>query len=199
MSDIRSIIDKLDFSDIDLTAPVRVVEEIMSRLSVESQGIIHGTIAKYDGPITSYTKAGWSALREALGTIDTTVDIQTTLGKSGDEDHKYELYLHTPSQQHYKFRILYLQYGIAHYPVKVVLEQGVANDIHIDADKEYIISCSNRTELESLIMSILNSKRIIQVMQELIRIHQVQKGNEALPTAASENICIDAHEPPQAE
>ena len=36
-------------------------------------------------------------------------------------------------------------------------------------------------------------------MQELIRIHQVQKGNEALPTAASENICIDAHEPPQAE
>lgn len=170
-----NISGKLDFSDIDLTAPNKVVEEIIAQLPSATNDIIHGTIVEYSGHITSYTKAGWSALSAALGTVDTKVDIQTTLGKSGEEDHKYELYLHTPLHKHYKFRILYLQYGIANYPVKVVLEQNVANDVYDESNASYIVSCDNRDELEELIYSILNSKKIIKVMQELIRINQVQK------------------------
>lgn len=166
---------KLDFSDIDLTAPNKVVEEIVAQLAYATNDIIHGAIVEYNGHITSYTKAGWSAISAALGTIDTKVDIQTTLGKSGEEEHKYELYLHTPLHKHYKFRILYLQYGIANYPVKVVLEQNVANDVYDESNASYIVTCDNRDELEELIYSILNSKKIIRVMQELIRINQVQK------------------------
>ena len=170
-----NISGKLDFSDIDLTAPNKVVEEIIAQLPSATNDIIHGAIVEYSGHITSYTKAGWSALSAALGTVDTEVDIQTTLGKSGEEDHKYELYLHTPLHKHYKFRILYLQYGIANYPVKVVLEQNVANDVYDESNASYIVSCDNRDELEELVYSILNSKKIIKVMQELIRINQVQK------------------------
>ena len=170
-----NISGKLDFSDIDLTAPNKVVEEIIAQLPSATNDIIHGAIVEYSGHITSYAKAGWSALSAALGTVDTKVDIQTTLGKSGEEDHQYELYLHTPLHKHYKFRILYLQYGIANYPVKVVLEQNVANDVYDESNASYIVSCDNRDELEELIYSILNSKKIIKVMQELIRINQVQK------------------------
>lgn len=39
----------------------------------------------------------------------------------------------------------------------------------------YIVMCNNRTELEDLIYSVLNSKRVINVMQELIRINQIEK------------------------
>ena len=39
----------------------------------------------------------------------------------------------------------------------------------------YIVMCNNRTELEDLIYSVLNSKRVINVMQELIRINQIAK------------------------
>lgn len=182
---------KLDFSDIDLTAPNKVVEEIVAQLAHATNDIIHGAIVEYNGHITSYTKAGWSAISTALGTIDTKVDIQTTLGKSGEEEHKYELYLHTPLHKHYKFRILYLQYGIANYPVKVVLEQNVANDVYDESNASYIVTCDNRDELEELIYSILNSKKIIRVMQELIRINQVQKELSTTTTNETESNTIE--------
>lgn len=182
---------KLDFSDIDLTAPNKVVEEIVAQLARATNDIIHGAIVEYNGHITSYTKAGWSAISAALGTIDTKVDIQTTLGKSGEEEHKYELYLHTPLHKHYKFRILYLQYGIANYPVKVVLEQNVANDVYDESNASYIVTCDNRDELEELIYSILNSKKIIRVMQELIRINQVQKELSTTTTNETESNTIE--------
>ncbi len=182
---------KLDFSDIDLTAPNKVVEEIVAQLAYATNDIIHGAIVEYNGHITSYTKAGWSAISAALGTIDTKVDIQTTLGKSGEEEHKYELYLHTPLHKHYKFRILYLQYGIANYPVKVVLEQNVANDVYDESNASYIVTCDNRDELEELIYSILNSKKIISVMQELIRINQVQKELSTTTTNETESNTIE--------
>lgn len=182
---------KLDFSDIDLTAPNKVVEEIVAQLAHATNDIIHGAIVEYNGHITSYTKAGWSAISAALGTIDTKVDIQTTLGKSGEEEHKYELYLHTPLHKHYKFRILYLQYGIANYPVKVVLEQNVANDVYDESNASYIVTCDNRDELEELIYSILNSKKIIRVMQELIRINQVQKELSTTTTNETESNTIE--------
>lgn len=182
---------KLDFSDIDLTAPNKVVEEIVAQLAHATNDIIHGAIVEYSGHITSYTKAGWSAISAALGTIDTKVDIQTTLGKSGEEEHKYELYLHTPLHKHYKFRILYLQYGIANYPVKVVLEQNVANDVYDESNASYIVTCDNRDELEELIYSILNSKKIIRVMQELIRINQVQKELSTTTTNETESNTIE--------
>ncbi len=182
---------KLDFSDIDLTAPNKVVEEIVAQLAYATNDIIHGAIVEYNGHITSYTKAGWSAISAALGTIDTKVDIQTTLGKSGEEEHKYELYLHTPLHKHYKFRILYLQYGIANYPVKVVLEQNVANDVYDESNASYIVTCDNRDELEELIYSILNSKKIISVMQELIRINQVQKELSTTTTNETESNIIE--------
>ena len=185
---------KLDFSDIDLTAPNKVVEEIVAQLAHATNDIIHGAIVEYNGHITSYTKAGWSAISAALGTIDTKVDIQTTLGKSGEEEHKYELYLHTPLHKHYKFRVLYLQYGIANYPVKVVLEQNVANDVYDESNASYIVTCDNRDELEELIYSILNSKKIIRVMQELIRINQVQKELSTTTTNETESNTIETRD-----
>lgn len=197
MSKIHTIIEKLDFNVIDLTAPNKVVEEIINELPDATNGIIHGTISEYDGHITSYTKAGWAALSEALGTVDTKVDIQTTLGKSGDENHKYELFLHTPKHKHYKFRILYLQFGIANYPATVVLEQNIANDVYNDSNARYIVSCNNRDELETLIYNILGCKRIIRIMQELIRIHQVQKELETPSVSVPEttsDVPLDATE-----
>ena len=50
----------------------------------------------------------------------------------------------------------------------------------------YIIKCQTRTELEDLIVKVIYSKRVISVMQELIRINQVykamDKGQDELPS-----------------
>lgn len=178
---------KLDFNDIDLTAPNLVIEELASQIAQETNGIIKGNVVPYSGHVYSYTQSGLAGLSAVLGTVEKQVDIQTTLGKQGEESHKYEFYLSTPSYPQYKYRICYLQHGIGNYPVNIILEQSIANDIYSDSNAGYIIKCHTRTELEDLIVKIIYSKRIISIMQELIRINQVYKdagteSSEATPT-----------------
>lgn len=44
----------LDFSEMDLTAPEVVVQELLAQLPENTQQIVRGSIAKYDGHVTSY-------------------------------------------------------------------------------------------------------------------------------------------------
>lgn len=67
-----------------------------------------------------------------------------------------------------------MQYDIANYPVNVILDESVAESIS-DANRGYVYRCNTREELENLIYNIFSSKRIITVMQELIRINQAKK------------------------
>lgn len=166
---------KLDFNDIDLTAANEVVKKIADQLEAETNGIILGKVVSYSGHVVSYTKPGLAGISAVLGTADTKVDIQTTLGRQGEEVHKYEFYIETPLYSKYKYRICYLQYGAGNYPVKVVLEEHVANEIFASASSGYIVRCQNPQELEELIVKVIYSKVVLTVMQELIRINQIQK------------------------
>lgn len=167
---------KLDFSNIDLTAPDIVVGEIAAQISDETNGIVHGVVEPYDGRVYSYTsRSGVLSVAEALGQSEKKVDIQTTLGKRGEEVNKFEFFLNTPSYEQYKYRVCYLKYGLGNYPVDVILEQSIAKDINTDSSSSYIYKCNTREELEDLIVRIVCSDRVIGVMQELIRINQIQK------------------------
>lgn len=169
-----NIFEKLDFNDIDLTAPDSIIEDISKQISEQTNGIITGTITPYDGHIFSYTKPGIGGLQSALGIADKTIDIQTTLGVQGDNSQKFEFYLSTPSYPQYKYRICYLKYGVSNYPVTIVLDQNIINEINPD-DSNYVLSCGTRSELEDLFIQIIYSQQVLKVMQELIRINQVQK------------------------
>lgn len=54
------------------------------------------------------------------------------------------------------------------YPVKIVLEQGIADEIFKRENANYIIEYATKTELENVILKILETKKVIKVMQELI-------------------------------
>ena len=66
MSKKLNLTEKLDFENIDLTAPDKVVGEIISELSDETNGIIHGKIASYEGQVVSYTKRGIGGIASVL-------------------------------------------------------------------------------------------------------------------------------------
>ena len=51
-----NISDKLDFNDIDLTAPEKVISEILEQLKQETKDIICGRIEAYEGHVMSYTR-----------------------------------------------------------------------------------------------------------------------------------------------
>lgn len=166
--------EKLDFSDIDLTAPNKVIEEILLQLPEETNGIIMGKIQPYSGHVFSYKEAGFSGIAKVLETVDKTIDIQADLGKIGQETHKFECFLYTPEYDKYKYRVFFVKYDIANYPVDVILDESVARSIS-GSNSGYVHTCNTREELENLVYSIFNSKRIIVVMQELIRINQAKK------------------------
>lgn len=178
MSKKLNLSGMLDFTEIDLTAPDKVVEEILAQLPEDTQSIIWGSIVAYDGHVTSYTTTRTS-LAEAIGTITTEkrVDIQNSLGKCGEEDKKFECFLYTSGYTKYKYRMFFMKYGIANYPVQFTLEESIARSIQ-NGNSNYIVTCNNRGEVEDLLVKILTSKKVLGVMQELIRIYQAKKSEE---------------------
>lgn len=165
---------RLDFGDIDLTSPDIVINEILAQLPEETNGLIMGKISVYAGHVMSYTEKGFSSIALAIGKADKEVDIQDDLGTIGTETHKYECYLYTPEYEKYKYRMFFVKYGISNYPATVILENSVAKSISVP-NTGYIYTCNTRDELEELVINILTSKRIISVMQELIRVNQAKK------------------------
>lgn len=176
MSNKLNLGGKLDFTDIDLTAPEVVINELLEELPVETNGLICGKIQSYSGHIMSYTISnGMSSLAIAFGNAkDRKVDIQSDLGEIGTETHKFECYLYTPEYEKYHYRMFFVKYNISNYPVKVVLEESIAKSIS-GTSEGYIYTCNTRNELEELVVNILTSKRILTVMQELIRVNQSKK------------------------
>lgn len=179
MSKKLNLSGMLDFSEVDLTAPDKVVEEILSQLPEDTQNIISGSIVEYGGHVTSYTTTRTS-LAETLGTITTEkrVDIQDSLGKFGEEDKRFECFLYTSGYTKYKYRMFFMRYGIANYPVQFTLEESISRSIQ-GTNHSYIVICNKRDEVEDLILKILTSKKVLGVMQELIRIYQAKKSEES--------------------
>ena len=173
-----NISERLDFNDIDLTAPEKVIEEVLTQVSEETNGIVLGKIASYSGHVMSYTQTGLSSIAAAIGTIDKEVDIQKDLGKIGQESHKFECYLYTPEYEKYKYRVFFIKYDVANYPVSVILEESVARSVS-GPNSGYVFTCNTKDELEDLIITIFTSKKLISVMQELVRINQSKKALSA--------------------
>jgi hypothetical protein len=177
-----NIVERLDFNDIDLTAPEKVISEVLTQLTEQTNGIICGKISAYSGHVMSYTKVGFSSIELAIGSVDKEVDIQTELGKIGQETHKFECYLYTPEYDKYKYRVFFVKYDTSNYPVNIILEESVARSISAGGSG-YVLSCATREELEELIYKIFNSKKLVSVMQELIRINQSKKASNNCQTS----------------
>lgn len=54
------------------------------------------------------------------------------------------------------------------YPVKIVLEQGIADEIFKKENANYIIEYETKMNWKNVIINILKTKKVIKVMQELI-------------------------------
>ena len=174
MSKKLDITKMLDFSEMDMTPPNEVVEGILKQLPENTNQIIEGKISEYNGHVTSYTKT--VPFADALGamTKGNRVDVQDSLGAQGEEEHKYECCIYTAAYDAYKYRMFFLKYGIARYPVQFILEEGIARSIP-DFTANYIIICNNRDDVEELTLEILESKKVLGIMQELIHINQAKK------------------------
>lgn len=169
----------LNFEGDQVTSPDEVISEIGQQLEKATRGFVKGVVKKYEGSIESYDQLSvMASIAAALGTSMAYKDIQEDLGAIGYEVFRFEFFLTSPNLENYKYRILFFEYGIGNYPVKIVLEQGIADEIFGVENANYEIEYHTKDELANVIVNVLNSKKVIKVMQELINAAQrVMRGN----------------------
>ena len=177
----------LDFDNYDLKPAKQIVEEFIVELKKATKDKIIGVITDYNGAIEPYKKvvtkmpmSGLSAFASAFSSSlqpqeeIVEVDIQQNLGKTGDTLQTYEFYITTPAYEQYQYRICFLQHGVANYPVKVVLEQSIADEINKKGlNSTCIYPCCSPSELENLLLDIIYSRTLKTIMQELINIYNI--------------------------
>ena len=63
-----------------------------------------------------------------------------------------------------------MQYGITGYPVTVILEEGIADEIN-HSDDGYTYSIQNRKKYEELLTMIFGSKRFGEILTKLMQLN----------------------------
>lgn len=175
----------LNYDDDQAVSPDTVIAELGNQLEKATNGFIKGVVREYNGPIESYDQmSAFASIASALGTSLVHRDIQDNLGEIGYQEYKFEFFLTTSKLEDYKYRVLFFEYGIGMYPVKIVLEQGIADEIFKKENADYVVEYATKTELENVILNILKTKKVAKVMQELIyamkRFERLDKGQPKL-------------------
>ena len=98
------------------------------------------------------------------------INAQTKLGEVGEDRFTYEFFLTSKGTPDYKFRVLFMQYGITGYPVTVILEEGIADEIN-HSDEGYTYSIQNRKKYEELLKLIFGSKRFGEILTKLMQLN----------------------------
>lgn len=160
----------LNYDDDQVESPDMVIAELGKQLEKATNGFIKGVVKEYDGPVEScdYGLSAFASIASALGTSTVHKNIQDSLGAVGFHEYKFEFFLTAPKIENYKYRVLFFEYGIGMYPVKIILEQGIADEIFKKENADYVIEYATKAELENVILNILKTKKVTQVMQELI-------------------------------
>lgn len=157
-----------DFSVVNSVMPDVVMSDICNELEKITKGFVVANVREYDGKIESYDTIGAMAALAASLQTSMRVDIQDKLGVIDETSFKYEMYLTASQIENYKYRILFIGYGITGYPAKIVLEQDIADELNNKEDSGYIYTVNSKTELEELLVSIFNSKTLQKIIQNLI-------------------------------
>lgn len=173
MSNELTIKDNFVFSEEDLTPPEEVIQEYAEQLKEITKNYVKGIVEPYTGKIESYTRYGLTTAFDI--TSDKKYDIQKDLGVIGNSKKKFEFYLGSDILPNYKYRILFFEYEIGFYPVKIVLEQRIADEIKGRSDSSYILNIRDKKDLQSTINSVFSTTRIHDVMQGIINASIVSK------------------------
>lgn len=157
---------KFNFELIDKYTPEVVIENSLQQIREATQGYVTGNIEKYDGPISSYTKQeGIAAVAKALSE-PMKVNIQDDLGEQNKEKHRYEVFLTVKGLEHYRYRMMFIDYGAISYPVTVVMSEMLA--VEYSGKRNDMFSVSTMKELKNMLDIIINSDTMITFVQQLI-------------------------------
>ncbi len=153
------------FELLDKYAPEVVIKRMLEQIEEATGGYVIGKIEKYDGPVFSYTKNNISfSFQTALKPME--IDIQDDLGEQDKEDNRYEVFLTVKNLEHYRYRMMFVDYRTISYPVTIVMSEALA--VEYSSKRNAIFRVESMKELENMLDIIINSKTMISLIQSLI-------------------------------
>lgn len=172
------------FELVDKYTPEVVIKNFLQQIQSATQGYVIGNIQKYDGPIHSYTKkTGLAGLKAAFEVPQETVavDIQDDLGEQNSQKNRFEVFLTVKGLDHYRYRMMFVDYGSVSYPVTIVMNEMLA--VAYSGRKNGVFRVHSMKSLEDMMEKILNSDEMVEFLQNLI--------NEALRRENTETVNIE--------
>lgn len=156
-----------NFDLLDKVTPEIVIENSLKQIKEATRGYVIGNIEEYDGPITSYKQTnGLAASLGAFKGTTETVNIQDVLGEQNREQHRYEVFLTTKVLEHYKYRMMFIDYGTISYPVTIVMNEALAIEFSGKINESF--SIESMKELEDMMNMIISSDTMVALFQNLI-------------------------------
>lgn len=160
---------RLNMEKPDLTPPEKILQNICEKISKETENAISGIVKEFDGPIRSYRQAPISETVTQFNKPKE-VNVQDTLGELGNEHRKFEFCITTPIYEHFRYRLMFIEYDLAVYPVTVVLEEQIARELQGKQEQSYIFTCNTREDFETFAINIVRTECVSQMMQRLINV-----------------------------
>jgi len=168
-----------NFELLDKDAPEIVIENSLKQIEEATRGYVIGNIGEYGGPITSHTKStGFAAALGAFEKQSETVNIQDILGEQNGKQHRYEVFLTVKALEHYKYRMMFVDYGAVSYPVTIVMNENLAIEFSGKINETFCIE--SMKDLEDMMNVVINSDTMVSLIQSLINESLRQ---EAKPTS----------------
>ena len=161
--------NKFSFDLVDKFTPEVVIRNALKQIEEATDGYVRGNIEDYDGPIRTYTKrVGFAAAMKNFQTTseEITVDIQEDLGEQDKEKHRYEVYLSARELEHYKYRMMFVNYGTVSYPATIVMNEELA--VEYSGKRVDTFTINSMKELEDMINTVIDSDKIVSLVQNLI-------------------------------
>lgn len=178
------------FDLVDKYSPEIVISNLLKQIASATRGYVCGQIQEYNGEITSYTKevGGFGAALSAFqkGTETVHVDIQEDLGEQDCENHRYEVFLSVKGLEHYKYRMMFVDYRTVSYPVTIVMNEDLAVE-YTGGRRRTKFDVKSMKELEDMVNQILSCKTMLSLIQNLIN-ETIRQENKAVSGVATESI-----------
>ena len=168
-----------NFELLDTDTPEVVIKNSLKQIEEATRGYVCGRIEKYDGPVRSYIKkSGIAAMIGSLQTNLETGSIQEDLGEQDKEKHRYEVFLIVKGLEHYRYRMMFVDYGAVSYPVMIVMNQDLA--LEYSGKWSDTFQIDSMKKLEEMMNKVINSETMLTLIQNLINESLRQEAKEAI-------------------
>ena len=159
-----------NFEKSDIKSPREIIQEQCEELANITKGKITARITEYDGTIYESDDKNIlkSSLLEKYSGFE--LDLKNKLGEISDT-LTYEFFLTSKNTPKYKYRVFFLRHKIIPYPVKILLENSIAEELDFPNNSETVIICDNENELLIILKKIFNSNKVRTVINTLLSLN----------------------------